>query len=220
MQARVQSMQERMTTPEHTQETFLEVNTRRRPVSARDLDRFAKRVTRVLADIDYFLREPLGWREGAIVVWAGMRGAVTVAAAQTLPDDTPRRSELVLIAFAVAAMSLVIQGGTIGPLIRRVAPKVDQAALDEKTTTEWTRMMEMLRASTENVPEPPHPETDPTPAGFQVARAHRLEVITAQREALLDARDNGTFDAEILANALANLDASEIAIELRGRLGS
>ena len=40
----------------------------------------------------------------------------------------------------------------------------------------------------------------------------------SQREALLDARDNGLFDADVLADALANLDASEIAIELRGRL--
>jgi CPA1 family monovalent cation:H+ antiporter len=218
MQTRVQGMQERMTTPEGKQETFEEVNSRRRRVSERDLDRFALRITRVLADIEYFLREPLGWREGTAVVWAGMRGAVTVAAAQTLPDDTPQRSVLVLIAFAVAAMSLLVQGGTIGPLLRFIAPKVDQAAIDEQTTAEQTRIMELLRTSAETVPEPPHPEGDPTPAAFTVARKHRLEVIAAQRSVLLDARDKGTFDADVLANALANLDASQIAIEMRGTL--
>ena len=43
-------------------------------------------------------------------------------------------------------------------------------------------------------------------------------MIAAQRSALLDARDNGTFDADLLANALANLDASQIAIEMRSTL--
>ncbi len=42
-------------------------------------------------------------------------------------------------------------------------------------------------------------------------------MIAAQRAALLDARDFGTFDADGLATALANLDATEIAIDLRGR---
>ena len=45
----------------------------------------------------------MGPKEGTIVVWAGMRGVVTLAAAQTLPDDTPSRALLVLIAFVVAA---------------------------------------------------------------------------------------------------------------------
>jgi CPA1 family monovalent cation:H+ antiporter len=41
-------------------------------------------------------------------------------------------------------------------------------------------------------------------------------VIAAQRSALLDARDNGTFDADVLEAMLANLDASQIDIEMRG----
>lgn len=218
MQSRMQDMREQMTTPEGKQEMFEQVNSRGRRASERQIDQFARRVTYALADIDYFLREPLGWREGIVVVWAGMRGAVTVAAAQTLPDDTPQRSVLVLIAFAVATMSLVIQGGTIGPLLRLLAPKVDQAAVDEQTTEERTRIMELLKESAESVPEPPHPEGDPTPEAFTIAKDHRLAVIAAQRSVLLDARDNGTFDADVLANALANLDATQIAIEMRGTL--
>jgi monovalent cation/hydrogen antiporter len=217
LQPRLQTMQERMSTPEGKQETFEEVNSRRRKPSDREIDRFARRVTQGLANIDYFLREPLGWREGTAVVWAGMRGAVTVAAAQTLRDGTPQRSVLVLIAFAVAAMSLVLQGGTIGPLLRLLMPKPDataQAAIDEHTTAEGDRLMELLRTSTGTVPEP---AADRTPEGFLAAKQYRLAVIAAQRAALLDARDFGTFDADVLATALANLDATEIAIDLRGR---
>ena len=47
----------------------------------------------------------MGWREGVVFVWAGMRGAVTLAAAQTLPLDTPNRSLLVLIAIPTPARS-------------------------------------------------------------------------------------------------------------------
>jgi CPA1 family monovalent cation:H+ antiporter len=220
MQARLMGMQERMSTAEGKQETFHEVNFRRRTPSERDIEQFALRVTRILANTEYFRREPLGWREGTVVVWAGMRGAVTVAAAQTLPDDTPQRSVLVLIAFAVAAMSLLAQGGTIGPLLRLIAPRAGQGDAAEQISAERSRITELMRTSAETVPEPPHPEGDPTPQAFAVAKTHRLDVIEAQRLALLDARDNGTFDADVLADALANLDASQIAIEMRGKLVS
>ncbi|WP_307188391.1 cation:proton antiporter [Nocardia acidivorans] len=215
IQPRLEGMQEKMSTAAGKQQMLERANSKRRKVSEHDLDRLARRVTKGLANIEYFLREPLGWREGTAVVWAGMRGAVTVAAAQTLPEDTPQRSVLVLIAFAVALLSLVVQGGTIGPLLRLLPPDADQPTSREQLRAEQTRIMELMRTSAQSIPEPEHVDEEPT---FQQARAHRLAVIDAQRSALLDARDNGTFDADVLANALANLDASEIAIELRGTL--
>ena len=68
---------------------------------------------RRIADIDYFRTEPLGWREGSILAWAGMRGAVTLATDQTLPEETPDRALLVFVAFLVPASALVIQSGTL-----------------------------------------------------------------------------------------------------------
>jgi CPA1 family monovalent cation:H+ antiporter len=44
-------------------------------------------------------------------------------------------------------------------------------------------------------------------------------VIDAQRQALLDARDDGAFSAEALTAALAVLDADQIRLELRGGTG-
>lgn len=219
MHGRLQGMQEKMTTSEGKQETFDKLNHRPgRPAGNRELDRFARRITHALADIEYFIRQPLGWREGSAVVWAGMRGAVTVAAAQTLPEETPHRSVLVLIAFVVAGLSLLLQGGTIGPLLRRITAKVDQTALEKQNGAETTRLFELLRTSAETVPEPPHAEGGGAPEIFAASKTHRLAVISAQRSVLLDARDNGTFDADVLANALANLDADEIALEMRGKL--
>lgn len=216
MQTKLQGMAQKLATPQGKQETFKEVAPGGRPASVRHLNQFARRITQTLADIDYFLLEPLGWREGTAVVWAGMRGAVTVAAAQTLPEDTPQRSVFILTAFAVAALSLLAQGGTIGPLLRRMTPNEDTAGPDEHETAERTRIMELMQTSAGAVPEPPRPMGKPSSEGFHLAKRHELAVIAAQRSAVLDARDNGIFDSDVLESALANLDASQIAPEMRG----
>ncbi|MBA2344522.1 MAG: hypothetical protein H0V83_05535 [Rubrobacter sp.] len=43
-----------------------------------------------------------------------------------------------------------------------------------------------------------------------------LTVVNAQRQALLDARDEGNFSADSLSAALAVLDADQIGLELKG----
>lgn len=217
MQPHIESWQERINTPEGRQQTQAMMEARGQRNSERAVERLATRITRGLADIDYFLGAPLGWRDGTAVVWAGLRGAVTVAAAQTLPDDTPQRPVLVLIAFAVAALSLAIQGGTISPLLSAIAPQVDRAAEETQTSEERGRLMELLRSSSALIAEPELPENMPRPAQFEAAKTHKLAVLNAQREALLDARDNGIFDADVLQDALLDLDAAQIAIELRSR---
>jgi len=200
-----------------------------RAPSERELDRFTTRVRRTLADIAYYTTAPLGWREGTAVVWAGMRGAVTVAAAQTLPEGTPQKSLLVLIAFAVALLSLVVQGGTIGPLLRRIAAPEQDTAQETaaRDAEERTRLLELMRTAAEQVPGTgeagPRTREDLEAADPDELRAwmgreksRRLAVLEAQRAAVLDARDDGSFDAEVLESMLQNLDAEQIALELRG----
>ena len=61
---------------------------------------------------------------GALVVgWSGMRGIVTLAAALALPIEAggtafPFRDPMILTAFAVVLGTLVIQGLSLGPLLR------------------------------------------------------------------------------------------------------
>jgi len=63
---------------------------------------------------------------GIVVSWAGMRGIVTLAAAFAIPETLPNGSpfpyrDLVLLcAFAVVLDTLVLQGLTLKPLIRRM----------------------------------------------------------------------------------------------------
>jgi CPA1 family monovalent cation:H+ antiporter len=184
---------------------------RRGVPTTESLARFGTRVRRLIADIEYFTGAPLGWREGAIVVWAGMRGAVTVAAAQSLPDETPGRSVLVLIAFLIAAGSLLLQGGTLNLVLRLVKPAAADPAAERE---ERRRLMELLYEAGKSVPQPT--TTERTPEAFAQHKAARLARLRAQRDALLDARDDGTFSADVLAGALTNLDADEISIDLKG----
>ena len=80
-------------------------------------------------DAEQLRAEGLGWRGGVILGWSGMRGVVTLAAAQSLPTDTPYRPQLILIAFTVAVTTLLVQGGTLPWLIRLTGIRgTDQAA--------------------------------------------------------------------------------------------
>ena len=62
----------------------------------------------------------LGWKHGTVIVWAGMRGVVTLAAAQTIPRTVESRPELIYIAFVVALVSLMLQGFTLPWVVRKL----------------------------------------------------------------------------------------------------
>ncbi|WP_454293206.1 cation:proton antiporter [Salana multivorans] len=92
-----------------------------------------RRMVRLRSDLDFYELENLGWRDGGVLVWAGMRGVVTLVAAQTLPADFPHRNLVVLIAFVVAAVSLLAQGGTLPWVVRVLRPStVNEARLAQE----------------------------------------------------------------------------------------
>jgi monovalent cation:H+ antiporter, CPA1 family len=55
-----------------------------------------------------------------ILFWGGLRGALSLALVLGLPEDTPRRSEITAVAFGVVAFSIIVQGITMPPLLRRL----------------------------------------------------------------------------------------------------
>jgi Sodium/hydrogen exchanger family len=55
-----------------------------------------------------------------ILVWGGLRGALSLVLALTLPANLPEREEIIVAAFAVVAFSIFVQGLTMPPLIRRL----------------------------------------------------------------------------------------------------
>ena len=73
-----------------------------------------------------------------VVGWAGMRGAVSLAAALALPQEIdagapfPERNLLIFLAFAVIVATLVGQGLTLGPLIARLGFQDDEREREEE----------------------------------------------------------------------------------------
>ena len=262
---------------------------------ARRARRISSRARRRGADLDYFAADPLRSREGAVIVWAGMRGAITLAAAQTLPTTAPHRPFLLLVAMLVAAGSLTLQGLTLPALVRVSRPAMAGSADEEERAAVISLLVNAARdvvgdghdltgrsvhgavaASAEPVAEVsrPAPQAEGTtvlqePAAFEakaelgksstcaqdgenlsptldqyallrregtdivlspaaVARAwtdptwrhdelapmreRALDMIRAQREALLDAGDEGLYSADSLEHALDRLDFQEIML--------
>ena len=62
-------------------------------------------------------RLPTGWLH--VMIAAGMRGAVSVALALSLPQTVPQRELLVEVTFGITLFTLVVQGLLLDPIVRR-----------------------------------------------------------------------------------------------------
>ncbi|MGI8677159.1 MAG: Na+/H+ antiporter [Jatrophihabitans sp.] len=190
------------------------------------------------ASIELIGKDPWSWRVATVVSWAGMRGVVTLAAVFLLPAATPKRSLLALAAFTVVAGTLLIQGLTLPWLVRRMglpapdpaedalqaaglvtaAAQAGIAALDEvasdddppevleslreRAMTRSNRLWEQLgRAQS---------ELEPPAATY---RRLRLLMLSAERGSILEARDSGVYDDEVLRRSLLSIDMEESLLD-------
>lgn len=179
-----------------------------------------------------------GWRERLVVGWSGMRGAISLAAALSIPLDVAGRAEIVVLTFFVIAVTLVGQGLTLGPLIRvlrldqmRVwSPdealarlEAAQSALDrlDDLEAEYTdgelpdavrRLRELYRARFRMC--------QAALSGEEAARgraqegryrygALRRELIAVERSALLELRNDGRLRPDTLRLIERDLDLEE-----------
>jgi monovalent cation/hydrogen antiporter len=211
--------------------------------SPRRVEHIGQRVTRLLADIDFLVAESFGWRGGVVLAWSGMRGVVTVAAAQSLPDDTPYRPQLVLIAFVVAGTTLLAQGLTLPRVIRILKISGDDAAADR---AEYRQLVTDLTATARAVLDDPdlcRPDGSPYPAAV-LDRARRdalvdgsstvphaagdteedadpreqyrqlmLQLLAAERARLLAARSAGAYTSRTLTRAQRSMDLMEATLQ-------
>jgi CPA1 family monovalent cation:H+ antiporter len=74
----------------------------------------------------------LSWAERHVIFWGGLRGAVALAAALSLPADFPYHQQLLAMTYGVVLFTVLAQGLTIGPLVRRLG------LLRERTSTALT----------------------------------------------------------------------------------
>jgi len=61
------------------------------------------------------------------LVWGGLRGGISIALALSLPDSAVRTT-ILAATYVVVMFAVVVQGGTVGLLIKRLSPKPDQPA--------------------------------------------------------------------------------------------
>ncbi|MEO7017157.1 MAG: cation:proton antiporter [Leifsonia sp.] len=120
--------------------------------------RLTRYVERRSADISDRQESSIGWRGGAVLTWAGMRGVVTLAAAQTLPRTTPYSYQLILIAFVVALVTLLVQGGTLPLVIRLLKVQGSDAIADRRELA--TLLEELSEAGVAALEKPQIPLAD------------------------------------------------------------
>jgi CPA1 family monovalent cation:H+ antiporter len=172
-----------------------------------------------------------------VVSWAGLRGAVSLAAALALPEDFPERNLVLLVTFAVILVTLVGQGLTLPRVVRWAAWDGTEIDGDEgvraRAVAYEAGLAEIARA---RAAWPDHvPLIDRLESGLQDRTRHlatedptetaerrqeRIEheaiqrgVITAQRSAVIELRDRGDINDQTLRGVERELDFEEIRME-------
>ena len=207
--------------------------------SPRRIEHLVQQIGRRLTDIDFFVAENFGWRGGVVLAWSGMRGVVTVAAAQSRPASTPYRPQVVLIAFVVAGTTLLAQGLTLPRVIGILKITGDDPAADR---AEYGQLLtELSGAALALLEDPglrqpdgrPYPDevldrvreaartrgglAGPPDAGTADPREQygrlMLAILAAERSGLLAARSGGAYTSRTLSRAQRALDLAEAALQ-------
>lgn len=90
------------------------------------------------------------WSHTFIMSWAGMRGVVSLAAALALPAQFPSRDLIIFLAFCAIVVTLVIQGTTLGWVIRRSGCEEQTQSLEPESAL---ARVELAEAALEAVKE-------------------------------------------------------------------
>lgn len=64
--------------------------------------------------------ERIPWSWSAVLTWSGLRGAISMVLVLGLPNDFEHRELLVNMTFGVVVLSIIVQGLTMAPLLKRL----------------------------------------------------------------------------------------------------
>lgn len=181
---------------------------------------------------------PLGWRQATVLSWTGMRGVVTLAVPLTLPVDMPGRDLMLICAFAVIFATVVVQGSSLGMLIRAVEPVdtdppakmampaaeaamararlavIERLAYDENGTLIHPLMLEEHRKRM-NFMERYEADASTAMDGMRSHLDVLLQAIAAGRTELLRIHRAGLIEDEVLHELERDLDVEELAMTLQ-----
>lgn len=187
-------------------------------------------------------RRIVDWRQSLIIGWSGMRGLVSLAAALALPDTIdggapfPARALVLFLSFSVILATLVVQGLSLGGLIRLLRLEDDEAAEEEEKLA-WIEASRAAIAAIDKLaenPALPHDLLDrlrllylnriqhwsqdrfsPDPSNADFLDAARLAAVEAERAVILDLRRRRVIGDHALHAVQRELDLIETAVKRR-----
>lgn len=77
-------------------------------------------VTYAMAVVMRRTPERIPWRWAGVMAWGGLRGGLSMVLVLALPRDLPHREFLVTLTFGVVILSILVQGLSMGWLLRRL----------------------------------------------------------------------------------------------------
>jgi Na+/H+ antiporter len=175
---------------------------------------------------------PVRWKAVGLVSWTSMRGVVSLATALALPrllndgSPFPFRTEIILITMFVIVLTLLLQGLSLGPIIkwmnfkpevqhheeeriaRHEAARRGAEALEDLSHEPWAdaRDVEALRLDLRE-----RMRTIGERGGHGEGRARlRLGMIAAERRMLIRLRNEGAISDEVLRTLEQELDLEAV----------
>lgn len=194
----------------------------------------------VLTPLVNLVDKPIPGAWQCVMVWAGLRGSISMALAMGLPATLEGRDRILLMTFGVVLLSLFLQGLTMRPVLgffdllgksqRLIGYEVKLGTLlaHERALRELNRLRGQYHI-TEDIFEElaaPHKEAitmletqlkemgreDETIRDEQVQDAAR-NVLAAQVSAVRDAYTRGLISDDAMEQIMANLSEQEVAID-------
>lgn len=171
-----------------------------------------------------------------LVAWTSMRGIVSLATALALPaalaDGTrfPYRSEILIITLGVILVTLVLQGLTLAPLVKRLrfshdpTPLVEQQharrealragldRLEDLADEPWVPRDEVPRLREEYRRRSQLERTGATGGRGDGSSRLRADLLRAERRAMVRLRNEGAISDEVLHELERELDAEAIRL--------
>ncbi len=183
-------------------------------------------------------RFPFSW--AVIMSWGGLRGALSMVLALSIPDSLPYKDVVVTMVFGVVLLSIFIQGLSIAPLATwlgvlgkkrelqayensRVQAMLAQSVLDEidylqkhhiaskETLEEVAQEYQDLKKQAEAAIQQNKPQKE-TLTSEEKLRVQR-HLINLQKSRLLEAYQKGSISRELFEKLTAELDAKLLEID-------
>ena len=182
--------------------------------------------------------DALGPAETAVIAWAGMRGVVSLAAAQALPASFPHRPLILFLTFSVILSTLVVQGLSLPALIQRLglsrgnATEREEARARLAATQTALARLEALAAADGMPPEMVEDvrrhyaararllATQATGASETEHHAHarayrdlRRDLLNVERRTIVNLRDRHAINDETLRRIQRDLDLEAVRLD-------